>query len=369
MSALRVQLQQFEGPLDLLLYLIRKEEMNILDINIVEITRSYLDYIKLMKEFDLEVAGEFVAMAATLIHIKSKMLLPQYDENGEVLEVEDPRKELVQKLLEYEKYKEAARALYERPLLNRDLWGRGLREKLEVKDDEIELEDNALFSLIAHYRTVMKTLHKRVHKVNVKLQSIASRILQLGERLVVGVQVTMAELYDRTIVEPREKMRNGLITFLSLLELGKMGYVGLYQTENYGDIYIHTKKPIEGDVVSKVEEYDNINSADVAQSLLQPVVAESELEEIDLMADEPVQVPAAQLDFESELAAQMAALKESTVGDDMASDDEIFAAEQELSPESIEVPEAAELIVHDELNTAHDEIVISSEENKDIENV
>ena len=110
MSALRVHLQQFEGPLDLLLYLIRKEEMNILDINIVEITKTYLDYIKLMKEFDLEVAGEFVAMAATLIHIKSKMLLPQYNENGEVLEIEDPRKELVQKLLEYEKYKEAARA-------------------------------------------------------------------------------------------------------------------------------------------------------------------------------------------------------------------------------------------------------------------
>ena len=108
--SIRVQLQQFEGPLDLLLYLIRKEEMDIFNINVVEITKQYLDYIKLMKEFDLEVAGEFVAMASTLIHIKSKMLLPQYDENGEVVESEDPRKELVQKLLEYEKFKEAAEA-------------------------------------------------------------------------------------------------------------------------------------------------------------------------------------------------------------------------------------------------------------------
>ncbi len=366
MSALRVQLQQFEGPLDLLLYLIRKEEMNILDINIVEITKTYLDYIKLMKEFDLEVAGEFVAMAATLIHIKSKMLLPQYNENGEVLDVEDPRKELVQKLLEYEKYKEAARALYDRPLLNRDLWGRGLREKLEVKDDEIELEDNALFSLIAHYRAVMKTLHKRVHKVNVKLQSIASRILQLGERLVVGVQVTMAELYDKTIIEPREKMRSGLITFLSLLELGKMGYVGLYQTENYGDIYINTKKPIEGDVVSKVEEYDNINSADVAQSLLQPIISESELEEIDLMADEPVAAPAPQLDFETELALQMAALKaETEIADDMASDEEIFAAEHE----SIEAPIEYTHHADPDVNSGHEELTINSDEYKDIENV
>ena len=102
--SIRVQLQQFEGPLDLLLYLIRKEEMDIFNINIVEITKQYFEYIKLMKEFDLEIAGDFIAMASTLIHIKSKMLLPQYDENGEVVEQEDPRKELVQKLLEYEKF-------------------------------------------------------------------------------------------------------------------------------------------------------------------------------------------------------------------------------------------------------------------------
>lgn len=121
MSGIRVQLQQFEGPLDLLLYLIRKEEMDIFNINIVDITKQYFDYIKLMKEFDIEVAGDFIAMASTLIHIKSKMLLPQYDENGEVVEQEDPRKELMQKLLEYEKFKEAAKSLYERPLLNRDV--------------------------------------------------------------------------------------------------------------------------------------------------------------------------------------------------------------------------------------------------------
>ena len=116
MSGIRVQLQQFEGPLDLLLYLIRKEEMDIFNINIVDITKQYFDYIKLMKEFDIEVAGDFIAMASTLIHIKSKMLLPQYDENGEVVEAEDPRKELVQKLLEYEKYKEQEQSFRKEPV-------------------------------------------------------------------------------------------------------------------------------------------------------------------------------------------------------------------------------------------------------------
>ena len=105
---LLIQLERFEGPMGLLLHLIRKEEMDIFDIKINEITTQYLEYIKLMKELDLEVAGEFVAMAATLIHIKSRMLLPQYDENGEVVENADPRKELVQRLLEYQKFQEAA---------------------------------------------------------------------------------------------------------------------------------------------------------------------------------------------------------------------------------------------------------------------
>src|SRR5216110_3153130 len=100
--SINIQLPKFEGPLGLLLYLIRKEEMDIFDIKINEITKQYLDYIKLMQELDLEVAGEFVAMASTLIHIKSRMLLPSYDENGEIIENEDPRKELVQRLLEYQ---------------------------------------------------------------------------------------------------------------------------------------------------------------------------------------------------------------------------------------------------------------------------
>lgn len=334
--SIRVQLQQFEGPLDLLLYLIRKEEMDIFDINVTEITQQYLDYIKMMKEFDIEVAGDFIAMASTLIQIKSRLLLPQYDENGEVVETEDPRKELVQKLLEYEKYKEAAKALYERPLLNRDQWARGLREKIELNNDEIELEDNALFSLIGSYRKITKALHKRIHKVSIKLQSIAGRILEMKERLIVGQQTTMRELFNHSIVEVKEKSRNALITFLSLLELGKMGYVSIFQTENYGDIYVNTKKTIEGDVVSKVEEYDSIHAEDIAANLTakqnknDDILTDEELSEVEQMNfvlnDGDANKVIESLEFDHLVSSETLA----HFNEDMASDDEILAAEMDV---------------------------------------
>ena len=320
--SIRVQLQQFEGPLDLLLYLIRKEEMDIFNINVVEITHQYLEFIKLMKEFDLEVAGEFVAMASTLIHIKSKMLLPQYNDNGEIVENIDPRKELVQKLLEYEKFKEAAKALYDRPLLNRDLWARGVREKIEVADDDIELEENALFSLIGGYRKVLKILNKRIHKVNIKLQSIASRILEMKDQLIIGKQVIMRELFTTSIIDVKEKSRNMLITFLSLLELGKMEFVSLYQTENYGDIYVTAKQQITDDVVSRAENYDNLNSDQIAAQMISKTqqLTESELDDIEADTDFVLQA--------SEDQMQMAfAAEDLTITDEMATDEDIFAAE------------------------------------------
>src|ERR1700722_13912199 len=112
--SLQVQLGTFEGPLSLLLHLIRKDELDIYDIPINAITKQYLDYIQIMKELNLEVAGEFITMAATLIYIKSRMLVPQYDANGEIV-AEDPREELVQKLIEYQRYQEAGKQLYKLP--------------------------------------------------------------------------------------------------------------------------------------------------------------------------------------------------------------------------------------------------------------
>ncbi len=261
--SLLVHLPKFEGPLALLLYLIRKEEMNIMDIKIHEITGQYLEYVRQMRELDLELAGDFVAMAATLIQIKSRMLLPQYNEQGEIVETDDPRKELVQRLLEYQKYQEAARLLTDRAWVGRDLFLRGLREDLQSAPEDIELEENALFSLITSYRHVLKTAKKKVHEVGHKLQSIAGRILEIKDRLILGRSIGMSELYNAT----ERRSRQILITFLSVLELAKMGYVFIFQTEAYSEIWIESKKAITQDVIGKVEEYDAAASEITAETL------------------------------------------------------------------------------------------------------
>lgn len=319
-----VQLSKFEGPLALLLYLIRKDEMDIFDIKINEITTQYLDYIKLMKELDLEVAGEFVAMAATLIQIKSKMLLPQYDEKGEIIEVEDPRKELVQKLLEYQKYQEAARLLYERPLVGRDMWTRGVRLNIDEPAEEIEVEENGLFTMIALYRQIMRSAKKRIHQVTAKAQSIASRILEIKDMLTIGTRRTLNEL----VVGGENRMRQVLITFLSVLELAKLGFVGLYQSETYGDLWIDLKKPIENDVVSRVEEYESIDSK--ADSLF----AEADADAQTVLPGNENAEEFVLVDAEDRLENE----DESIVNpEDMASDDDILRAELELEGQGADV--------------------------------
>lgn len=325
--SINIQLPKFEGPLGLLLYLIRKEEMDIMDIKIHEITKQYFEYIKLMKELDLEVAGEFVAMASTLIHIKSRMLLPQYDENGEIVETEDPRKELVQKLLEYQKYQEAAKLLYDRPLVGRDLWLRGSRETLAPKEEEIVLEENALFSLISTYRKVVKTAKKKIHQVTAKAQSIASRILEIKDRLTVGRKVVMSEL----ITDMENRGRQTLITFLSLLELGKMGFVSLFQTEAYADIYIEARKQVEGDVLSSVEEYGAVNSEAMAEQMI--AKSEKEAAEAAAAGEEEFVLKDAEDSEQMVLTAvpaEQIGVENLEITDDMATDEEIFAAEEEL---------------------------------------
>lgn len=256
MSALNltVQLPRFEGPLALLLYLIRKDEMNIFDIEIHKITAQYLDYIRLMKEFDLELAGDFVAMAATLIQIKSKMLLPHYNEEGEIVEDADPRKELVQRLLEYQKFQEAAKLLYDRPLLGRDVWARGVRERFDEGVEEIEIEDNALYALIGAYRRSLRAAQKRLHRVTAKAQSIASRILEMKDRLLLGVRVGLSEL----LTGAESQRRQLLITFLSALELAKLGFVRLFQVDVGHEVYLECVKPIEASAISSVEEYESL---------------------------------------------------------------------------------------------------------------
>jgi len=338
-----VQLQKFEGPLGLLLHLIRKEEMDIFDINVHEITRQYLEYIRLMKELDLEVAGEFVSMAATLIHIKSKMLLPQYGDDGEVIETEDPRRELVQKLLEYQRYQEASKKLYDRPLLNRDVWTTGVNFDFKAGESESEiiLDENGLFSLISMYRKAMRRMKTAVHKVRAKVQSIASRILEIKDRLVVGTRITMRELISAPALqpaeaaagaggtaapnEPREPRVQVLITFLSLLELGRMGFVHLFQNETYGDIHIETKQEIERNVIERVQEFEADDPEDVAKHMVDEAIEVSAVVDDQEFALEKAVNAEPQLTFTEISPAALAEINEA------ATDDEILAAEQELN--------------------------------------
>ncbi len=360
-----VHLQQFEGPLALLLYLIRKEEMDILDINVNDITRQYLDHIRMMKELDLEVAGEFVAMAATLIHIKSKMLLPNYDEKGEVVEAsEDPRKELVQKLLDYQRYQDGAKRLYERPLLNRDLFLRGVREDFGNGDaGEVILEDEGLFSLIASYRRVVRKALRAVHKVRPKVQSIASRLMEISHRLMVGSRVTLRDLISHPTGEARRTQL--LITFLSMLELGRMGFVSIFQNEIYGDIYIDALKPIEQNVLERVQEFETLDADQAANAMINEALEEKiDMQEAMMSEDGPQmalghQSGGSQVLSEAEMANEEFALPdlgdlsslsldesisrsladsrgdsiddEGEINSEMASDEELLAAEQELA--------------------------------------
>lgn len=325
--SIHVQLERFEGPLALLLHLIRSQEMDIFDINVHQITQQYLDYIRMMKKLDLEVAGEFVAMAATLIHIKSRLLLPQYNEEGEEIDVEDPRKELVQKLLEYQKYQEASQKLYERPLLGRDLWVRGRREDFTAdQEEEIVTEENALFSLISSYRTALRNMKKTVHRVGTALQSIASRILEIRDKLIVGQKVMFSQLID----SKDQKLSQVLMTFLSLLELAKLGFVTVYQSENFGDIHIEAKKEIDRDVVVRVEEFDSTDEqrAQAAEALMAAPAVTAAAEEVfdfdapleegeSVEAQIPLMVSEQDQDFEVEAAT----------------DDEILAEEERMRSE------------------------------------
>lgn len=310
---IEIHLPQFEGPLALLLYLIRKEEMDIFDIDIHRITTQYFDYIRRMKELDLETAGDFVAMAATLIQIKSQMLLPQYSDGGEEVEVLDPRKELVNRLLEYQKFQEVSKRLYGKPLLNRDVWTRGVRE--EIADDEEEgmiiIEEGGLYALISHYRRAIKGIKKAMHTVAKKTKSIASQIAHIKNRLIVGQQVVMRDLI--TVVD--DVRSEVLITFLSVLELGKMGFVTIFQADTYGDIYVTAKKPIDEHAIEHAQEYDAAAAEAVADSIFED----------------------AAIDMEQEMSTEQLLLNNDADQSEetMASDEEIARAEKEMNLENV----------------------------------
>ena len=238
LEAYPVRLDNFEGPLDLLLHLIRKHEVDIYDIPIALITQQYLDYIDLMQELNLDVAGEFLVMAATLIHIKSRMLLPRPDPTQEDAE-EDPREALVRRLLEHQKFKAAAELLHERETLRSAQWTRPdgpiVQIAGEAPEPEIEVD---LFSLISAFRAVVERARQRP-KVYLPGEQIPieDRIEQLLARL----SETEACGFDDLFADMQT--RSGMIvTFLALLEMIRLKLIRVFQSGAVGGIRVYKRE-------------------------------------------------------------------------------------------------------------------------------
>ena len=294
--SLQVQLDKFEGPLSLLLFLIKKNELDIYDIPIHDITKQYLSYIQIMKELNLEVAGEFVAMAATLIYIKSRMLVPQYNEDGEVVQ-EDPRKELVQKLLEYQKFQSAAKQLGKRSMLGKDIWIRGAKEDFNEAElaGEIILDDKGLFALIGAFRDLIKNAKPETfHDVHAKGLSISARMISMQDKFVLGGRIEVRELLQEGYTKT-----DLIITFLSVLELARLQYIRIFQTEPYAPLYLETIRVVDRGIVTQVQEFDSADAEQTVQSLL----AQAETDQAEGHGLQEAEIDIASLDGDAEIQA------------------------------------------------------------------
>jgi segregation and condensation protein A len=234
-QALEVFLEAFEGPLDLLLYLIRRQNLNILDIPLAEITRQYMQYIELMQELQLELAGEYLVMAATLAEIKSRMLLPRpkLTEDSE----EDPRAELVRRLQEYERYKRAAEEMDALPRLERDVWNVSaeLRERRVVRTlPQITLQE----LMIAFKEVVARAEMFAHHHVQRERLSVGERMSDILAALGSGGFVPFMQLF-----RPHEGRMGVTVTFVAILELMREGLIDIVQAEAYAPLHVRATGP------------------------------------------------------------------------------------------------------------------------------
>ncbi len=235
-QALEVFLEAFEGPLDLLLYLIRRQNLDILDIPLAEITRQYMRYIELMQDLQLELAGEYLVMAATLAEIKSRMLLPRPKSTGEEAE-EDPRAELVRRLQEYERFKRAAEDIDALPRLERDHFATGA----ELKDRRVvrALPDVTLKEMLLAFQEVVVRAEMFAH------HHIQREPLSVRERM----GTILASLESDGFVEfvrlfKAEEGRMGVtVTFMAVLELVREGLIDIVQAEPYAPLHVRPGKP------------------------------------------------------------------------------------------------------------------------------
>ncbi len=233
--AYQVRLASFEGPLDLLLHLIKRDEIDIFDIPIARLTQEYLSEIRIMELLDLEVAGEFLVMAATLLRIKARMLLPR-PEDEEAAEEEDPRDELVQRLLEYREFKRGAEDFAEREEWRRTLFARAVPPGETIVEEEL-VRNATLFDLVRTYREVLERT-PRLDSFEVILDEITleDKIAEIVARL-----EAIARIGFRDLLEAQARRVEVIITFIALLELARLGKVSLIQSALFEPIWVERR--------------------------------------------------------------------------------------------------------------------------------
>jgi segregation and condensation protein A len=244
----RVQLEIFEGPLDLLLHLIKKNQVSITDIPIAAITEQYLATLELMQSLNLDVAGEFLVMAATLIHIKSRMLLPAGDDEADEDEGMDPRDELIRRLLEYQRFKEAADQLEQREILSRDVF---VRTGVPTEESPpAAFRELSVFELLAALGRVLDRLPRDdVHEVTLEKITVREKMTLLLDT----VRSSGKVLFESLFSEVKSRMEV-VVTFLAMLELVKVRALRIFQEEATGPIIIEAAVGIDQAAMIAIDE-------------------------------------------------------------------------------------------------------------------
>ena len=240
-DALEVFLEAFEGPLDLLLYLIKKQNLDILDIPLTEITQQYMGYIAMMETLRLELAAEYLVMAAMLAEIKSRMLLPRVEEDAE--DEEDPRAELIRRLQEYERFKTAAEDINELPRMARDTFATSA-EPPEINQDRPEPQVSLQELLLAFKDVVIRTEMYRHHNIDREVLSVRERMSNILDVIRIGDFCEFATLFN-----PEEGRLGVVVTFLAMLELSKESLIDIVQSEPFAPIYLKTRTEVHEESV------------------------------------------------------------------------------------------------------------------------
>lgn len=244
-----ITLDKFAGPLDLLLHLIRKEEMDIYEIEIAQITAQYLAFIDAMQSLNLDIAGEYLVMAATLLHIKSRMLLPVHAEEIDEEEELDPRAELIRRLLDYQRYKDAALTFAALPQLDRDIFLTVPVAAEDGEEESPELEAVGLYALVEAFRDLLKKAPVDfVHEVTADHLSVTERIQTILIMLQQRPQLPFSELLPAPLLRSEV-----VVMFLAMLELVKMNLVKIYQNRRCAEIWLAPAVAME-DEASAVSE-------------------------------------------------------------------------------------------------------------------